>query len=241
MKIKTKFKNRPFSASSHISFDSGDFLFLNDDYPILAYQHKDEISFVAQPLAENKVNREHNVIPVPLMMTDEWEIIKEDRNIIKRLREIPKSFDYNFVGQCNYAGREIFRNLSVENYDFDENPNGVYGLGKEKKKQELIKFLERISKSKFVFCPRGAGSSSFRLYQSLMVGSVPIITGMNDYPFSDEVDWDSFSIRGSLDNITELVDISKSIDFDCFSKNGMKFWDNYCIHDNLYRKLKEMV
>ncbi len=232
---------RPFSPSNHISFGDDRFLFLNDDNPILAYQNKSKVSFVAQPLGGEDVNRERNVIPVPLMMTDEWEIIQDDRSIIERLREIPKTFDYNFVGQCHYAGREVLRNPPIENYDFEENPKGIYGLNKEEKRKELISFLERTAKSKFVFCPRGAGSSSFRLYQSLMVGSVPIITGMNDYPFSDKVDWNSFSIRGSLDNINELVEKSKSADFESYAQAGMKFWDEYCVHDNLYRKLEEMI
>jgi len=233
-----KYNNRPFSYSRYIEFESGSPLFLNDDAPEEAYRTS-EMSFVAQP-ADEELNKKHNVIPVPLMMTDEYEILQKNPDLIEKLRNTEKTFDYNFVGQCHYVGREVFRDLDLESYDFEENPKGVYGLPKDQKHVSLISFLYRIAKCKFVFCPRGVGSSSFRLYQSLMVGSIPIVTGMNDYPFKDEVDWDSFCIRGKLSDLPALIEKSRSVDVEKMRENGMKFWDEYCEYENLYSKLHEI-
>ena len=60
---------------------------------------------------------------------------------------------------------------------------------KNDKVERIKDFLNEVSLSKFTFCPRGNGSSSFRLFESLEAGSVPIITGMIDYPFRDKVDY----------------------------------------------------
>jgi hypothetical protein len=233
---------RPFEACNYIDINGIDYMYLTDDSPDLAYQSS-EISFVAQPIADKITNKRHNVITVPLMMTDEWEIIKENPALIPKLRSNKKIHTFNFVGQCNYMGRHIFKSLNLSNYDFEETQT-VYNLKKPEKKQKLIHFLNRISESKFVFCPRGIGSSSFRAYQSMMSGSIPIITGMNDYPFEDEVDWDEISIRGSLENIKLLIDTA--LNMQDFEYNKMKkkctwFWDNYCKHDMLYNFLAQKV
>jgi len=231
---------RPFTACSHTEVQDETYLYLNDDYPIKAYE-TNEVSFVAQPLGPASLNRKHKVVPVPLMMTDEWELIKEDHGLVDRLRAIPKKHDYIFIGQCHYMGREVFKTLQLPNYVFEENPKGIFQLPSDEKKVELVKFLEKIAEAKFIFAPRGMGSSSFRLYQALMVGSVPIVTSMQDYPFADKVDWDSFSIRGNLPDLNKLIDKSQRIDFDEYSKKGKEFWDKYCRHDRLYEELKNYV
>jgi len=229
---------RPFKPSNLIKLNNKVFYYLNDDNPSSGYGSLD-LSFVAQPLYKKEVNKKFNVVPVPLMMTDEWNIIREMPEIVKELRGIKKEYDYLFIGQCHYMGREIFRNLSIQNYYFRENSKGIFHMKPEQKRVELIKFLKEIAKSKFVFCPRGVGSSSFRLYQTMMVGSVPIETGMNDYPFDDEVKWSSFCISGDINKIYSLIQKSKQINFEEYRKNGMQFWDKFCRHDELKKRLEE--
>lgn len=230
--------SRPFSASNYIEIDDKKYIYLNDDNPQAAYFQKD-IAFVAQPI-EGKTP---NIITVPLMMTDDWQIISEDENIVNELRSIKKNHSFNFIGQSGYAGREVFRNLDLQDYLFRET-KPVYGLPKDEKLKTLKNFLKEIATAKFVFSPRGIGSSSFRAYQSMMVGSIPIITGMNDYPFREEVDWDSICIRGELSKIKDLIYQANHMsdeEYDTMRKNAMNFWDNYCRHDKLYKKLKELT
>lgn len=233
---------RPFSPYDHIKIKGRKYIYLNDDDPSRAYYSKD-ISFVAQPLAGAETNKKHRVITVPLMMTDEWQIIKDNPKLIKSLRNTKKEYDFNFVGQCNYMGRDVFRVLNLENYDFEETP-AIYSLSKAEKADKLMSFLYRISKSRFVFAPRGIGSSSFRAYQAMMVGSIPIITGMNDYPFKNNVDWDEISIRGELGELNFLIKKALNISYnkyEAMQEQAIYFWDNYCKHDILYKKLKELV
>ena len=215
-------------------------MYLNDDYPMRAYE-TDDLCFVAQPLSGAEENKKYNVVPVPLMMTDEWDILQKHPNLVEELRETEKVYDYMFIGQCHYMGREVFRDLELPNYYFAENPRGIFHLPSEDKQQELVKFLKTIAQARFIFAPRGMGSSSFRLYQSFMVGSVPIVTGMNDYPFSNVVDWDSMCIRGGLNELDKLIKKSKDIDWDTLSNKGKAFWDSYCRHDALYSKLADRI
>lgn len=234
--------SRPFQPCNYIEIKGRRYTYLNDDNPSVAY-NSDDIAFVAQPLVDARTNRNHNVITVPLMMTDEWQIIESNPELTKSLRGNKKENDFNFVGQCNYMGRDVFRGLILKNYDFEETPP-VYSLPKDKKVEKLLSFLHRVSKSKFVFAPRGVGSSSFRAYQSMMVGSIPIITDMNDYPFQDHVDWDQISIRGNLNQLNVLVEKALNISnyqYSVMREKAIYFWDNYCKHDMLYKKLEEIM
>lgn len=234
---------RPYEPCSYIEFDNKKYLYLNDDSPIAAYQTSD-LSFVAQPLPHSSDH--FKVIPVPLMMTDEWDIIKDNLLIIDDIRKHGlknRKFDFNFYGQCHYAERRVFREINLNNYDFEETAS-IYSLSKDEKRNKIIDFLYKISTSRFMFAPRGVGSSSFRAYQAMMVGSIPIITGMNDYPFKNEVDWDSICIRGDLRDLPSLVQKAISMskeEYNVMRNCAMSFWDEYCRHDNLYNKLKELV
>lgn len=233
---------RPFEASKHIEINGNKYLYLNDDNPVEAYSNN-ALSFVAQPLPID--SKDHNIVVVPLMMTDEWEIIKNNPSFVKeiRLSSLTKYNKFNFMGQSSYAGRQVFRNLKLPNYLYKETQS-VYGLPKKEKHEKLIEFLYQIGHSEFVFCPRGVGSSSFRAFQSFMVGSIPIITGMNEYPFENDVVWDSMCLRGSLEDLPRLTKEAQRMSLDSqmdMREKGMRFWDEYCKHDKLYEKLKAMV
>ena len=52
-----------------------------------------------------------------------------------------------------------------------------------------------MSKSYFSICPSGYGPTSFRLYESIQAGIVPVyISDSHFIPFADKVNWDDFSI-----------------------------------------------
>jgi hypothetical protein len=55
-------------------------------------------------------------------------------------------------------------------------------------------FLETLVRSKFVLCPRGHGTSSFRLYEAVAAGRVPVIIA-DDWVPPRGPSWDTFSVR----------------------------------------------
>ncbi len=137
-------------------------------------------------------------------------------------------YDYQEVN------RTILKDLELKSY-YTRPADSIWGLEQKVKIRHIKKYLGELSGCKFVFCPRGTGSSSYRLYETLMIGSIPIITGMKDYPFDDEYDWDSFSIRGeSLRNIDELIEKVKNLsdkDIEEMRNNGIKFYEEKCRPD----------
>jgi hypothetical protein len=55
---------------------------------------------------------------------------------------------------------------------------------------------QRIEESNFTLCPRGFGETSFRLYESLQLGSIPVYVwqGQRWLAFEDILDWSEFSV-----------------------------------------------
>lgn len=71
---------------------------------------------------------------------------------------------------------------------------------------EQLDYLQEIVNSHFVLCPRGIGTSSYRLYEVLSLGRVPIIIS-DDWVPPEGVDWNSCSIRVAEGRVGELPEI----------------------------------
>ena len=206
------------------------------DNPTSAYENKDLI-LIPHPLYGKKVNDEYNIVVVPLVMHEQDKIIF-DKTFLSECRKNNKKYEYGYIGDI-YKGRLELKDLELDSYFFKDTSNDtIWQLNEIDRVERLKDFLNEVSLSKFTFCPRGNGSSSFRLFESLEAGSVPLITGMVDYPFRDKVDWDSFSIRGeSIENLPELIDKSKNLtdkEYEVMRQNGIDFWEQYCRLDNYH-------
>jgi len=70
------------------------------------------------------------------------------------------------------------------------------------------RYVKSIKDSAFVLCPRGGGTSTFRLFETLMLGRVPVIVSDQWVP-PDGPDWESFSLRvkeGEIATIPALLE-----------------------------------
>jgi len=173
---------------------------------------------------------------VPLVMTDHLKV-HLDEDFIQQCRDQEKIYDYYFVGQF-YGKRDVLRNFNKGN-SIIKQTSSIYGFNDEDKLNAIKAFLMELGKAKFGFAPRGVGSNSFRLYECLMVGTIPIATDVIEYPFTDDVNWDDIAVRGSLDNLDNLINKCDNIDYDSCRDNGIKFWQNYCKMDIMFEKIKK--
>lgn len=71
-----------------------------------------------------------------------------------------------------------------------------------------ILFYFGLCSNIFTLAPRGYGPASFRMYEAIKLGSIPIyISDEKWLPFEEELDWKSISIISSGDNYNELEKI----------------------------------
>ena len=94
-------------------------------------------------------------------------------------------------------------------------------------------FIDTTSNSKFGLAPRGYGNSSFRFFEIMQLGVIPIyiydIDDINGLPYQDILDYSLFSIIIRIDKINTLPDILNSITEEKYNEmqkemNKVKLW-----------------
>jgi Exostosin family len=71
--------------------------------------------------------------------------------------------------------------------------------------ERQARFRDVLRRSRFVLCPRGKGTSSIRLFETLAMGRVPVIIS-DDWEAPCGLDWGSFSLRWPEREISGLVE-----------------------------------
>ena len=57
------------------------------------------------------------------------------------------------------------------------------------------RFVELMSRSVFALCPRGYGRTSYRMYEALQLGCIPVYIHDESWlPYADELDWREFAV-----------------------------------------------
>jgi len=131
-------------------------------------------------------------IPIPLFKgLPKTKKKREERNILC-------SFMGHLSGSYDVSGvRSKMANVLKEKEGF------YFGLG------TLEKFIDITSRSVFCLCPRGFGRTSFRLYEAMALGAIPIYIWDDKewLPYKEILDWDSFAISININDIGKLPNI----------------------------------
>lgn len=111
------------------------------------------------------------------------------------------------------------------------------------KKIARKEFIENIQNSLFVLCMRGAGNFSYRLYETLSCGRIPIIINSNlKLPLETFINWKDFSIIIEeeevrfLDFIIDEFLENKNILELC--KDNQRMWDEYFSPHGFIKNIK---
>ena len=78
---------------------------------------------------------------------------------------------------------------------------------------QRARFQAVMARSRFVLCPRGRGTSSIRLYETLAAGRVPVIIPDDWVPPVGPA-WESFSVRWPEHETVGLIDMLSDLDRD---------------------------
>lgn len=109
----------------------------------------------------------------------------------------PRDFLYSFSGKTSTDPiRTALFELDHERQSlFDTSPYWPYGdLSPAERETLHTRYVDTILRSKFVLCPRGQGTSSIRLFESLRMGRPPVIIA-DDWVPPDGPDWSRCSVR----------------------------------------------
>ena len=80
------------------------------------------------------------------------------------------------------------------------------------KEENQLLYLNVMSKSRFTLAPRGYGKTSFRLYEALRLGSIPIyIYDELWLPYTDMIEWNKMIVLIHVDELENLYDKLREI------------------------------
>ncbi|ASJ71289.1 exostosin domain-containing protein [Granulosicoccus antarcticus] len=123
-------------------------------------------------------------------------------------RETP--YLYSFMGSMSHACRRpIMRLKHPDGLVRDTSDFNVWNSDETEMKIRGREYARTISSSQFVLCPRGIGTSSIRLYETLEAGRVPVIISDLWTPPS-ETDW-SFAIQVEERRVSSIPGLLSSL------------------------------
>jgi hypothetical protein len=120
---------------------------------------------------------------------------------------------------------DIQTNFIIRNVGW---PGIEYGKTKETIIQE---FYENMSTNIFNLCIRGGGNFSYRLYETMMMGRIPIIVDTDIVlPYEDLINWSNSAviIKENDDNIVDKIkNFYKEKNLLDIQKNNREIWEEY--------------
>lgn len=102
--------------------------------------------------------------------------------------------------------------------------------------QEMKEYVNHLQRNTYIICPRGAENYSFRVYETLSRGRVPVIID-TDVVLPKEIDWDYHSVRVPYRSLANIYDI---IIKDYESRSGEGFAERQRAAISLMTELRTM-
>ena len=113
----------------------------------------------------------------------------------------------------------IYEDSSSKKFIYSENVENV-----ENRNCDFVNYYEKLSKSKFMISPRGCGLDTYRLWDSLYLGTIPIVVKYEGYE-----NFDDLPIL-FLDKWEDYLDLDE--------KKLENIWNEYIERDFNYDKMK---
>jgi hypothetical protein len=135
---------------------------------------------------------------VPIPLTYDFPAIFDN------YKHCDKTLLCSFVGSVTHSCRskmlDVFKDKPGVTLITNDWTNQV-----QEDKQQL--YLSVMSKSRFTLAPRGYGKTSFRLYEALHLGSIPVYIYDDAWlPYKDVVEWNKMAVLVPVDELDGLYD-----------------------------------
>tara|TARA_R100000664_G_scaffold34234_1_gene55434 strand:+ start:1922 stop:2734 length:813 start_codon:yes stop_codon:yes gene_type:complete len=182
--------------------------------------------FVCQHILVNKLNFYDNIVFTPhAIFSDNRICIPHYNNFFDRKDAIDynkRKYKTSFIGSSSTHNirKELFELNNNNDIIVRDTGNWFYEKPSNDRGKYSNKFKEYLLSSKLSLCPQGTGPSTIRLYESMAVGSIPIIFNDVKVPTGFE----KYVIRlNSVNQVNDLnaekyIDLSKSLHIDYWNK-----------------------
>lgn len=124
----------------------------------------------------------------------------------------PRDIFASFVGSYTHQIRnEMASYLDLPDYDIALFSQWSPSVSENK----LRIHIDSLRRSEFALCPRGYGNTSFRMYEAMQLGAVPVYIS-DDFclPWSDEIDWNDLVVLIKREDISKVDKVLTNFSYD---------------------------
>lgn len=151
-----------------------------------------------------------------------------------------KSIFCSFVGSNTHDVRNKVLYYCKKHKEFYISCKNVWEYNVNK--SEFDHFIDTTKKSIFTICPRGYGKQSYRFYEAIQLGSIPIYIYDNEpyLPFLDEIDYNEFAITlnvNDIENLKEILENKTNSEIESMLQRGKEIYDEYFTLDKVTKKI----
>jgi hypothetical protein len=103
-------------------------------------------------------------------------------------------------------------------------------------------YAEVIACSRFVLCPRGISPASYRLFETMQSGRVPVIIS-DKWVLPSKIEWNKFSLRVREKDISQISDIclDASNRWTAMALEARKIWEEWFSHLGLAKLIETSI
>ena len=161
-------------------------------------------------------------IPLPLIYEDtDNTLINSVNNIVRRA---PK-YTASFVGTITHPLRKYMTDHLGNHQDVSIDIQGTWTNQVSDRRAE--EFIQNCQDSKYILSPRGYGRSSFRYFEAMQLGVVPVYIWDDKewLPYKEHLDYSKFAISSNINEVPNIYNTLKNIsdsEYQAFIEEGKK-------------------
>lgn len=153
-------------------------------------------------------------VPLPLIIEDRNRTLRNISKTVLHERTILASF----IGTCTHPLRNRMVDALQKEADIHISLKQNWTI--DIPSENINRFVNITRQSRFGLAPRGYGPSSFRFFEIMELGVIPIYIHDDDnaLPYREILDYSKFSVSIHINDIDRLADILRDIDDMKYSK-----------------------
>lgn len=154
-----------------------------------------------------------------------------------------RDYLFSFVGKMSTDSirRELFQLDHPDQYLFDTTPFWPYGELEETQRTKLQQnYLDACQRSKFILCPRGEGTSSIRLFETMRIGRAPVIIA-DQWVAPEGPDWKAFSLQIAEKEVSKIPAILTEYEekADRMGRKARSAWEDWFSEAATFHRVTE--
>jgi len=150
---------------------------------------------------------------------------------------------FSFMGRGGNPARErVLRQKHPRAIVEDTSSANFFGNQTDEIERGKRRYAEVIARSKFVLCPRGAGASSFRIFETMAAGRVPVILS-DEWVAPAGPAWEQCAVfipESDIDRIGEILE-SQEGRFPAMASAAHWEWAEWFAPDALFHRMTEAL